>query len=80
MIKSPSSQQVESGQIKGISQRVESGASPLSPNSSVPFRVPYVVTQYEYYVHVEEDKEDVLEDPKSEVQISIAAHKPKRNI
>jgi len=37
MLKSSSSQQVKSGQIKGRSQRVESDTSSLSPDSTVSF-------------------------------------------
>jgi len=66
----------------GISQLVESDASPPSPDSYVSFRVPSVMIQYEHYVQEEEDTKDVIEDPESEgqVQDSIALHKPKRNI
>ena len=86
MMKSLSSQQVESSQVKGISQRVENDAFSLSPDSSISFRVPSIVTQYKQYKHQvyeEEDIEDVLiEDPEPEgqVQNSIAAHKLKRTI
>ena len=59
---------------------MESDASPPSPNSSVSFRVPLAVTQYEHRVQEEEDTEDVVEDqePEGQIQDSIAAHKPKR--
>jgi len=78
MLKTSSSQQVESGQTKGISQRVESDASPPSPDSFVSFRMRFVVTQYKHHVHEEEDTEDIIEDPKPKGQFkdSIAAHKP----
>jgi len=73
---------VKSGQTKRISQRVESDASPSSPNSSISFRVPSVVTQYEHQVQKERETKDVNKDPEPEgpVQDSIAAHKPKKNI
>jgi len=45
MVKTSSSQQVESDHTKGISQRVESDASLLSSGSTVSFGVPTVVTQ-----------------------------------
>ena len=72
---------MESDQTSEISQRVESDASPPSPDSSVSFRVPSVVTQYGHRVQ-EEDTEDVIEDqePEGQVQDSIAAHKPKKTI
>ena len=50
MVKTLSSQQVESGQIKGISLRVDSDASSPSPDNIVSFGVPTVVTQYERHV------------------------------
>ena len=45
MVKASSSQQVESGQTEGISQKVESDASSPSSGSTVSFGVPTVVTQ-----------------------------------
>ena len=61
---------------------MESDASLPSPDSSVSFRVPSFVTQYEHHVQEEEDTEDVVEDQEPEGQVldSIAAHKPKRTI
>ena len=50
MVKTSSSQQVKSGQTKGISQRVESDTSSPSPDSTVLFGVPTVVTQFGHYV------------------------------
>jgi len=44
MVKTLSSQQVESGRTKGISQRVESDASSPSPDSTVSFGVLTIVT------------------------------------
>jgi len=57
---------------------VERDASSPSPDSSEPS----VVTQYEQQVQEEKETEDVIEDsePEGQVQDSIAAHKPKRNI
>ena len=48
----------------------------------VSFMVSSVVTQYEYKVQEEENTEDVIKnpEPKGQIQDSIAAHKPKRNI
>jgi len=46
---------VESNQTKRVSQRVESDASPRSPDGSVSIRVPFVVTQHEHHVLDEED-------------------------
>ena len=57
---------MKSDQTKGISQHVESDASPPSPDSFVSFRVPSVVTQYEHHVHEEEDTLDAIEDPEPE--------------
>ena len=73
---------MESGQTSEISQRMESDASPPSPNSSESFRMPSFVIQYEHYVQEVKDTEDVIEDqePKDQVQDSIVVHKPKRNI
>ena len=62
MMKSLSFQQVENGQIKGTSQRVENDASSPSPDSSVSFRVSSVVTQYRHHVQEEKDIEDLIED------------------
>ena len=50
MVKTLSSQHVESGQIKGISQRVDSDASSPSPDSIISFGVLTIVTQYERHV------------------------------
>ena len=82
IMKTSNSQQVESGQTKGISQRVESDASSPSSDSIVSFGVPTIVTQLERHVQEEEDTDDVIEgpEPEGQVQDSIAAHKPKRNI
>ena len=55
IVKTSSSQQVESGQTKGISQRVKRDASSPSPDSFVSFRVLSVVTQHEHHLHEEED-------------------------
>ena len=60
MMKSLSSQQVESGQIKKTSQRVENDASSPSPDISVSFRVSSIMTQYEHQVHEEKDIKDIL--------------------
>jgi len=80
MVKTPSSQQVESDQTSEISQQVKNDASPPSPDSSVLFRVSSVVTQYEHHVYEGEDTEDVIENQElwGQVQDSIAANKPKR--
>ena len=80
MVKTSSSQQVESGQTKGISQRVESDASSPSPDRTISFGVPTVVTQFERHVQEKEDTDDVIEDPEPEGQVSdsIATHKPKK--
>ena len=61
---------------------MESDASSPSPDSTVLFGVPTVVTQYERHVQEKKVKDDVIEDPEPEGQVSdlIAAHKPKRNI
>ena len=82
MVNTLSSRQVESGQIKGISQRVESDAFSPSPDNTVSFRVPTVVTQFERHVQEEEDADDVIEtsEPEGQVPDSIDAHKPKKNI
>ena len=82
MVKTLSSQQMDSGQTKKISQRVESDASPTSPNSSICFGVPSAVTQYENYVQEEEHIEDIIvnSEPEGQVQDSIVAHKSKRTI
>ena len=61
-MKTSSSQQVESGQTKGISQRVDSDASSPYLDSTLSFGVPTVVTQFERYVQEEEDIDDVIED------------------
>jgi len=66
MVKASSSQQVESGQTKGIVQKVESDASSQSPDSNVSFRVSTIVTQYERHVQEEKDTDDVIEDPELE--------------
>jgi len=81
-VKTSSSQQVQSGQSKKISQRVESDASSPSPDSTISFRVPNVMTQYKRHVQEEEDTDDVIEDSELEGQVpdSMVAHKPKRNI
>jgi len=81
-VKTSSSQQLESGQTEGISQRVESDASSPSPDSTVSSGVPTIMTQFEHHVQEKEDTNDVIEDPelKGQVPDSIAAHKPKRNI
>jgi len=63
MVKTSSSQQMESGQTEGISQRVESDACSPSPDSTVLFGVPTIVTQLEYHAQEEEDIDDVIEDP-----------------
>ena len=49
MVKTSSSQQMESGQTEGISLRVESDACSPSPDSTVLFGVPTIVTQLEYH-------------------------------
>ena len=54
---------MESGQTKGISQWVERDASSPSPDNIVSFRVSSIVTQYEHHVQVEEDTDNVIEDP-----------------
>ena len=56
MVKTSSSQQVESSQTSEISQQGESDVSSSSPDSSISFRIPSVVTQYEHYVQEVEDK------------------------
>jgi hypothetical protein len=80
MMKSPSSQQVESDQITGISQRVESDAAPQSPEVRVSFEVPTVVTQM---IHLpgEEETVDTVENQEHDAQVqdSIAVRRPKRN-
>ena len=58
MIKPTSSQQVESGQAKEVSQRVESDATPHTLDSSVSFEFSPEVTQGENHV-ANEDTEDV---------------------
>jgi len=58
---------------------VENDASPPSPDSSVSFKVPSFVRQYEHQLHEEEDTEDVGSGT-SQVQDFITAHKPKRTI
>jgi len=82
VVKTSSSQQVESGQTKRISPRVDSDASSLSSDINILLGVPAVVTQFEHHVQEEANTNDVIEDPKPEDQVpdSIAAHKPKRNI
>ena len=82
MVKTSNSQQVESGQTKETSQRMESDSSSPSSDSTVSFGVPTVVTQFECHVQKEEVTDDVIEDsePEGQVPDSIAAHKPKRNI
>ena len=62
-VKSSSSQQVECGQTKGISQRVKRDASSPSPDSFVSFRVSSIVTQYTHHVQKEKDTKDLIEDP-----------------
>ena len=62
MIKTLSSQQMESDQTREISQWMESDASPPSPDGSISFRVSYVVTQYEHHVQEKKDTKDVVED------------------
>jgi len=81
MMKTSSTQQVERGQAKGISQWVERDESSPSSNSTVSFKMSSVVTEYEHHVQ-EEDIDDVIEDPEPEDKVhdSIATHKPKRNI
>jgi len=82
MMKSPSSQKVESSQIKGVSQRVESDTSPHSLDSYLSIRVPSAVTQHEHHVLNEEDKKEVVKNqkPGGQVQDPITAHKFKRTI
>ena len=82
IVKTSSSQQMESGQTKGISQRMESDASSPSPDSTVSFGVPTIVTQFKRHVQEEKDTDDVIEDLEQEGQVtdSTATHKPKRNI
>ena len=46
---------VDSGQTKGISQRMKRDASSPSLDSFVSFRVSYVVTHYDHYAQEEED-------------------------
>ena len=79
MVKTSSSQQVESSKTKGISQCVESDASSPFSDSTASFGMPTVVTQFEHHVQEEEDTDDVIEDPEPEgqVQDSIATQKPK---
>jgi len=80
MVKTSSSQQVESDQTKGMSQRVESDASSPSPNSTVSFGELTIVTQFEHHVQEEDDTDDVIDGPRPEghVSDSIVAHKPKK--
>ena len=61
---------------------MERDASLPSLDSPVSFRLSSVMTQYEHHVQEEEDIEDEIEDlePEGQVQDSIAAHKPKKNI
>ena len=61
---------------------MERYASSPSPDSIVSFRMLSVVTRYEHHVQEREDTDDVIEDLKSEdqVQDSITAYKPKRNL
>jgi len=71
ILKTPSSQHMENGEIREISQQVESDASPSSPDSFVSFRVPSVVTQYKHRVQEKEDIEDVVEDQEPNAQFRI---------
>ena len=50
---------------------MESDTYPPSPDSSVSFRVPSIVTQSEHHVQEEEDTEDVIEDLEPESQFRI---------
>jgi len=69
MLKIPSSQQLESGQTKGILMLVESDSSPPFLDSFVSFWGLSIVTQYEHNIHEEEDTEDVIENPEPKGQV-----------
>jgi len=59
---------VESGQTSEILQRVESDASPLSPDSPASFKVPSVVTQYEHHAQEEKDTNEIeYQEPEGQV-------------